>query len=521
MNRLPRMNQQVHGTESVAKAACSTPRSEAFARPAGLLIWLAFAALYLVTLDRSGFWLDEVSTLLDIRRPFLDMIQARAVAGHGPVYFSFAWLWVRLVGESEWLLRLPSVLAWLLVVALAAQLVAKRLGEWVAVLAVSLLLVTPPLVYLAQIARPYMLSVLLVMLALWWTLRIPQPARIRDIGVLALLVALALNTHYSAAIPLGALLIWVLARAQPDWRLASGIVTGALGVLPVLIYLLTMRTPGAPIAWIPHADLTVVLRMPAALALTLNEILPGWWPYMSAAFAILALYGGLQGGRLDRLLLVVWLLSMLAVAITILAGGPNLSFVDRYFGVAGVAQMLLVVASLGVMRPLGVVPMMVLSAPLFLLLSAYLHMSLISAVFPDWREAIRFLETRRGAGEKVFMIENKPVVPQYYIDSTGSDARVIEIDRKGEGINFSRTPDLSGSSGRFWVLVGQRAKVRMRARPARVVEQFLKASGRLAGRSVRVRSERVVRAIHVIEFEIVPEKKRGPGETRDGLQPPG
>ena len=101
-------------------------------------------SLYLLTLDRAGFWLDEVSTLLDIRRPFLEMIRARAEAGHGPVYFSLAWVWVRVAGESEWLLRLPSVIAWLLVVALAAQLVAKRLGEWVAVLAVLLLLVNAP-----------------------------------------------------------------------------------------------------------------------------------------------------------------------------------------------------------------------------------------------------------------------------------------------------------------------------------------------------------------------------------------
>jgi hypothetical protein len=245
--------------------------------------------------------------------------------------------------------------------------------------------------------------------------------------------------------------------------------------------------------------------MPAALALTLNEILPGWWPYISAMFATLALYGGLQGGRLGRLLLIVWLLSMLAVAITILAGGPSLSVVDRYFGVAGVAQMLLVVAALGVMRHLGVVPMLVLSAPLFLLLSAHLQMNLTSPPFPDWRKAIRYLEPRQGAGEKIFMIENKPIVPQHYVESTGSDAQVIEISRKDDRLKFSRAPDLTGASGRFWVLVGQRAVVRMRANPARTVAQFLQASGSLEGRGVRVRSNQVVRGIHVIEFELVPE----------------
>ena len=378
-----------------------------------------------------------------------------------------------------------------------------------AVLAAMLLLVSPPLVYLSEIARPYMLSMLLVMLALWWVLRVAQPARSRDIGVLALLVALALNTHYSAAIPLAGLLIWLLARAQPDWRLATGVVTGALTVLPLLIYLFMQREPGAPIAWIAHTGLAGVLRMPAALALNLNELLPKWWPYISAAFAILALYGGLLGGRLGRLLLIVWLLSMFTVAITILAGGPNLAMVDRYFGFAGIAQMLLVVAALGVTRRLGVVPMMVLSAPLFLILAAHLQMNLAAPVFPDWREALRYLETRRVAGEKTLIIENMPIVPQHYVDSTGSSARVIDLRRKDGQLNFSRTPDLAGASGRFWVLVGQRAKNRMRARPDRIVAQYLQASGTLAGRSVRLRSERVVRGIYVLEFESVPNKQPG------------
>lgn len=54
------MDQQAPGTESVAEAVFSIPRGDVFACPAGLLVGLAFAVLYLFTLDRVGLWLDEV-----------------------------------------------------------------------------------------------------------------------------------------------------------------------------------------------------------------------------------------------------------------------------------------------------------------------------------------------------------------------------------------------------------------------------------------------------------------------------
>ena len=62
-----------------------------------VLLMAAFSMLYMATLDQAGFWLDEVSTILDLRKGFLDMVDSRATVGHGPVYFSLVWPWYQLI----------------------------------------------------------------------------------------------------------------------------------------------------------------------------------------------------------------------------------------------------------------------------------------------------------------------------------------------------------------------------------------------------------------------------------------
>jgi hypothetical protein len=63
------MNQQAPVLSRSRKQFAVFPRDDVFACPAGLLVGLAFAVLYLFTLDRAGFWLDEVSMPEGLPRP--------------------------------------------------------------------------------------------------------------------------------------------------------------------------------------------------------------------------------------------------------------------------------------------------------------------------------------------------------------------------------------------------------------------------------------------------------------------
>jgi len=56
------------------------------------VLLFCFAVLYLATIDRAGFWFDEVETIFDLRESFLQMVENRTLRGHGHVYFTMAWL---------------------------------------------------------------------------------------------------------------------------------------------------------------------------------------------------------------------------------------------------------------------------------------------------------------------------------------------------------------------------------------------------------------------------------------------
>jgi len=114
------------------------------------------------------------------------MVQNLALRGHGPVYFSIAWLWHRLVGDSEWLLRLPSLLSWLGVVTIGTFMVRRHACPWVGVLVALLLLINPTLVQFAQLTRLYALAILLALLGMAWMLHIEERSRPRGIIVLAI-----------------------------------------------------------------------------------------------------------------------------------------------------------------------------------------------------------------------------------------------------------------------------------------------------------------------------------------------
>ena len=100
------------------------------------------AALRIAPLGES-LWLDELHTAWCAVGP-LDEVASRAALGNqSPVFFSLEWLLLRVLGDSEFALRLPSLIAGSLL-PLAVFLLARRWKAGVAgLVAAGLVAVLP------------------------------------------------------------------------------------------------------------------------------------------------------------------------------------------------------------------------------------------------------------------------------------------------------------------------------------------------------------------------------------------
>ncbi len=97
-------------TPSAAAASARRQRLDLRLSLAMLVILLSGAALRLYGLDRTSLWNDEAASWFAAHQPFWNMIQATANDNSPPLYNLILYTTIRLFGDSEVALRLPSVI---------------------------------------------------------------------------------------------------------------------------------------------------------------------------------------------------------------------------------------------------------------------------------------------------------------------------------------------------------------------------------------------------------------------------
>jgi uncharacterized membrane protein len=212
-------------------------------------------ALRFYRLGHQGFWFDEADTALLVHFSPGDMLglipQSESTP---PLYYCVAWVWARVFGFHEAELRSLSAVCGVLVVP-----VAYGIGRWLSTRRVALALAAltacnPLLIWYSQEARSYEMLVLLGSLALLtcvWARADPTPQRL---AAWAVACALALATHYYAALAVLPQAAWLLVghRHRRGARLAVAIVLicGA-----ALIPLALSQNGTGNDAWIAHSPL--------------------------------------------------------------------------------------------------------------------------------------------------------------------------------------------------------------------------------------------------------------------------
>ncbi len=225
-----------------------TPSRPVEPGPAGSdrLRWVLAAILVLAVLVRlpglfTGLWHDEVMyswVYFDdpARRAWLLWKDV-----HPPAYPLLLWLWSSLFGNHEAVLRLPSLLAGLASLVITWKLARQFFGGRVAVLATTLLALSPPHIWYSVENKANMLALCLSVLALWLFARVSEEKLGWGPSIAgALALAAALLTHSYAVATGGTLLVWLGLRAwrERDQRrpflLAGGVLL--LGWLPLFLW---------------------------------------------------------------------------------------------------------------------------------------------------------------------------------------------------------------------------------------------------------------------------------------------
>jgi hypothetical protein len=218
----------------------------ALARPEALAITaVTLLGLGLRLAASRGVWLDEATSMHQVSLPFADMLrELRGTDVHPPLHHVVLWGTVRLLGNGELAVRLPSLFAaTALIPALylaGRDIYDRRAGR----VAAGLGAVAPFAVWYAQEARMYALFMLFALLAVWMQVRILRDGRIRDwLGFVAAAAALAYTQYFAlllVAVQQLGFIVALVAR-RPDLRALAPRWLGfslllALALLPLLSF---------------------------------------------------------------------------------------------------------------------------------------------------------------------------------------------------------------------------------------------------------------------------------------------
>ena len=216
------------------------------AATAAMVALCALAGAARVATSR-GLWVDEAISVSQAKLPFGEMIrQLTSTDVHPPLHHAVLWVTVRLLGASEFAVRLPSLVAGVALVPalywVGSVIYDKRTG-WVAALLAS---VAPFCVWYSQEARMYAIFMLLATLAVGAEVQAIRLGRTTWWVVYGVLTGLLLWTQYFAILPVlvqQAAVAWVLWRHRHDVPRRRSLLLGWLVSCAVVLVMVTPMLP--------------------------------------------------------------------------------------------------------------------------------------------------------------------------------------------------------------------------------------------------------------------------------------
>jgi hypothetical protein len=218
-------------------------------RPWLIVGGLVIAGLVARLLAMRGIWVDEAISVHQAHMSLPDMLDdLRETDRHPPLHNLILWLQVRLFGDGELAVRMPSILAsTALIPALfitGRTLFDRRTG----LVAAALAAFAPLVIWYGQEARMYALFMLLAALALWAQVLVLREGRPRHWVAYGALTVALLYTHYFAIIPIAIQQIVFAVAAWKRARAGHSVRSLMTGLWLTWLALLIAAAPLAPFA---------------------------------------------------------------------------------------------------------------------------------------------------------------------------------------------------------------------------------------------------------------------------------
>jgi 4-amino-4-deoxy-L-arabinose transferase-like glycosyltransferase len=366
------------------------------------LVVVIGAVLRFHNLGGESLFVDEAGSWAQAKDGLIDLIKRTANDNYPPLHNLVLFAVIKVFGDSEWTLRLPSALFGIANIGLLYWLATMTVGRAAGLIGAVLLAVAPFHLYYSQEGRMYALLALAATLyaaTCFHYLRGPSFSRgawmalaglllvyshpYGTLDWIAIALAFAMFVLPSASLPRRALLIWKLSNVV----IATGFAPWAL----ILAYRAgVIASKGF---WIP--PLTV-----GSIREELEAVMGGW------LFTGVILVGVALGivGRLRRevLVLYVWILAPIAIGIVASILSTPV-FLDRYL--IGSLPPLFLLAAFGWTKHAkdwrGVVSLAAVFAIAGLVLSRYQDPYYVK---DDLRSVASFLDGREQAGDCVLVV---------------------------------------------------------------------------------------------------------------------
>jgi len=357
--------------------------------------------------------MDELATIYFIRLPWPILLGPIAHAEPNPPGFYVLMKLLRpVIGESEFGQRLPSALAGVAALLPLFLFARKAFGVSAALLAALLLAVTTEHVHYSQEARNYaLLFVGFIALLLWIDSALTAPSLTHGIG-LGLLAAALVYLHITAVFALAALAAYALTlmTLRRDISALPMLVTaGATAVLLCAWWLIIAAgitaTPGNAISWMQRPDaleaLRLVTRAIMAPFLDARQILAS---LACGALLLIAAWRALQDRHHRALALLAALLTGALLLALVSQLRPVLLERTALFLLA-FALPLYAYAITALPRPAALAALAgVLLVHAMALQEWYAADAAIGRNAQPWDAAVRLVENRMGAGERIVIL---------------------------------------------------------------------------------------------------------------------
>jgi uncharacterized membrane protein len=167
--------------------------------PGAIVAGLTIGGLILRLVATRSLWLDEATEVNQAHMSYGAMLHNLAISDvHPPLHHTVLWLTVRVFGDGELAVRLPSLVAGTLLIPVLYRAGSELYDRRAGLAAAALGAVAPFPVWYSEEARMYAFFMLFAALAVWMQARVVRRGRLADwVGYALATAALLYNQYFS------------------------------------------------------------------------------------------------------------------------------------------------------------------------------------------------------------------------------------------------------------------------------------------------------------------------------------